>query len=294
MEKIPDAKVKKDQIQTMDKDSTITVDMNPDLGMWLSKMHQVTMIRYEHLKKLTDIDVAREDAHVKYNILIQDNMANFRKEFPNASGALLAEFQKVAFDNPVLDDLNVARKKQEIVYIACRNEQRETYKIFYNLFPEYIPQDVQNRSTISVSATDFGRVLAFFRSCSPEDVAQEVFTHKALPGFEIYSCEKSSNRDNLPPSYRAQVERARQFPDDPDRFISYDTPAVTERMRNPESRNVKDVFTAIMETVWVYDPLCKKYGPRLGQQIFHKYSTDEDNDLRERMIYVEILNVDVE
>ncbi|TGO17516.1 hypothetical protein BTUL_0017g00970 [Botrytis tulipae] len=295
MENTPEAKVKKDQIKTMDKESTITVDMNPDVEMWLSKIHVLTMTRYEIFQKLIDIDVAREDAQVKYRILIADNVANFKKDFPNASSALLAEFQKVAFENTVLDDLNVARKKQEIVYIACRNELRETHKIFNNLFPEYIPQDVQNPSIISFPATDFGRILAFFRSCSPEDVAREILTHKALPGSKIYSCEKSFNRDNLPPSYRAQVERARKFPDDLDRLISYDTPEVTERMRNPERRKAKDVFTATLETVWVYDPLCKKYGPRLGQQVFHKYSIDEDNGLRSRMmIYVEISMVDVE
>ncbi|TGO36492.1 hypothetical protein BHYA_0123g00200 [Botrytis hyacinthi] len=295
MENIPEAKVERDEIKTMDKDSTITVGINPDVEMWLSKIHALTMTRYEDFQKLTDIDVSREDAHVKYRILIADNMANFKKDFPNASRALLAEFQKVAFDNTVLDDLNVARKKQEIVYIASRDELREMYKTFNNLFPEYIPQDVQNRSITSFPATNFGRILAFFRSSSPENIAREIFTHKALPGCKIYSCEKSYNRDDLPPSYRAQVERARQFPDDPDRLISYDTPAVTERMRNPKRRRAKDILTATLETVWVYDPLCKKYGPRLGQQVFHKYSTDEDNGLRRRMmIYVEISIVDVE
>ncbi|TGO62324.1 hypothetical protein BOTNAR_0115g00290 [Botryotinia narcissicola] len=268
MENTPGEKVKNDQIATMDKDSTITVDMNPAVEMWLSKIHALTMTRFENFQKLTDIDVAREDAHVKYRILIEDNMVNFKKDFPNASRALLAEFQKAAFENTVLDDLNVARKKQEIVYIACSKELRKMYKIFNKLYPEYIPQDVQNRSIISFPATEFGRVLAFFRSCSPENVAREIFTHKALPGFKIYSCEKSFNRDEIPPSYRAQVERARQFPDDPDRFISYDTSAVTERMRNPERRKAKDVFTATMETVWVYDPLCKKYGRVLVSRFF--------------------------
>ncbi|THV48899.1 hypothetical protein BGAL_0222g00190 [Botrytis galanthina] len=315
MENIPEAKVKKNQISTMDKDSTIPVDMNPDVEMWLSKIHALTMTRLENFQKLADINVAREDAHVKYRILIvsiiiwpasrilmlksclfeEDNLANFKKDFPNASRALLAEFQKAASENTVLDDLNIARKKQEIVYIACRNELREMNKIFNNLFPEYIPQDVQHPSVTSFPATDFERILIFFRTCSPENVAREVFTHKALPGFKIYSCEKSSNRDDLPPSYRAQVESARRIPDDPDRFISYDTPAVTERMRNPERRKAKDVFTATLETVWVYDPRCKKYGPRLCQQVFHKYSADEDNDLTRRMmVYVEISIVDVE
>ncbi|TGO53700.1 hypothetical protein BCON_0119g00240 [Botryotinia convoluta] len=295
MESLPEAKVKEDQIRTMDKDPTITVDMNPDVKMWLSKIHALTTTRYENFKKLREIDVLREEAHVKYRILIADNMANFKKDFPNASRALLAEFQKVAFENNILDDLNVARKKQEIVYIASRDELEEMYKTFNNLFPEYIPQDVQNRSITSFPATDFGRIAAFFRTCSPEDVAREIFTHKALPGFKIYSCEKSFNRDDLPPSYRAQVERARQFPDDPDRLISYDTPGVTEKMRNPQRRKEKDVFTTTLETVWVYYPICKKYGPRLGQQVFHKYSNDQVNGLRRRMmIYVEISIVDVE
>lgn len=155
MENIPEAKVKKDQISTMDKDSTIPVDMNPDVEMWLSKIHALTMTRLENFQKLADIDVAREDAHVEHRILIvsisiwpasrismlksclfqEDNLANFKKDFPNASRALLAEFQKAAVENTVLDDLNIARKKQEIVYIACRKELREMNKIFNNVCP---------------------------------------------------------------------------------------------------------------------------------------------------------------
>ncbi|KAF7867471.1 uncharacterized protein EAF02_009662 [Botrytis sinoallii] len=295
MENLPEAKVKQDQIRTMDKNSTITVDMNPDVKFWLSKLHALTATRYEKFQKLTDIDVLREEAHVKNRILIEDNMANFKKEFPNASRALLAEFRKVAFENKTLDDLNVARKKQEIVYTASRDELEEMYKTFNNLFPKHIPQDVQNRTIISFPATEFERIVAFFQICSPEDVAREIFTHKALPGFKIYSCEKSFNRDDLPPSYRAQVERARQFPDKPNRFISYDTPGVTEKMRNPQRRKEKDVFTTTLETVWVYHPIFKKYGPRVGQQVFHKYANGRDHGLKWRMmIYVEISIVDVE
>ncbi|KAF5868687.1 uncharacterized protein Bfra_012017 [Botrytis fragariae] len=290
MENLPEAKVKGDQIRRMNK-NTITVDMNPDVKIWQSKIHALTATRYENFQKLREIDILREEAHVKYRILIEDNMALFKKEFPNASRALLAEFRKVAFENNILDDLNVARKKQEIVDTASRDELKEMYKAFNNLFPKYILQDVQ----ISLPATDFKRIVAFFRNCSPEDVAREIPTHKALPGSKIYSCEKSFNRDDLPPSYRAQVERARQFPDDPDRLISYDTPGVTEKMRNPQCRKEKDAFTTTLETVWVYNSDVKKYEPHFHQQVFHKYSNDQVNGLRKRMtIYVEISIVDVE
>ncbi|KAF7914554.1 uncharacterized protein EAF01_000960 [Botrytis porri] len=279
----------------MDKDPTITVDMNPDVKVLLSKIHALTTTRYKNFEKLRELDVLREEAHVKYRILIEDNMANFKKEFPNASRALWAEFQKVAFENTILDDLNAARKKQEIVYTASRDKLEEMYKTFNNLFPQYIPQDIQNRKIVSFPGTDSERVVAFFRTCSPEDVAREIFTHKALPGFKIYSCEKSFNRDDLPPSYRAKFERARQFPDDPDHLISYDTPGVTEKMRKPQRRKAKDIFTTTLETVWVYNSDVKKYERHIHQQVFHKYSKDEVNGLRRRlMIYVEISIVDVE
>ncbi|KAF7945163.1 hypothetical protein EAE96_009942 [Botrytis aclada] len=295
MESLTGSKVKKDQMRKSEKDSTIVVDMNPDVKMWLSKIHALETTEYENSKKLKEIDVAREEAHVKYRILIEDNMANFKDDFPNASVALLVEFRKATFENTILDDLSIAYKKQMIIQLATLDELKEIHKTFYNLFPRYVPQDSENRRITSSPVTDFGRVVAFFRTCSPEDVARERFTHKALPGFKIYACETSFNRDNLPPSYRAQVERARQFPDDPDRLISYDTPGVTEKMRNPHRRKERDVFTTTLETVWVYCPACEKYSPHLDQQVFHKYSDDKVNGLRSRMaIYVEISIVDVE
>ncbi|EMR82014.1 hypothetical protein BcDW1_9290 [Botrytis cinerea BcDW1] len=295
MDILPEAEVKEDQIREMDKDLTTTADMNPDVKVWLSKIHALTEARHENHKKLTEINLLREECHAKCRILIEDNRANFQNNFPNASGALVAEFNKANLENLILDDFNLARKKQKNVYNASRTELAEMYKNFNNLFPDCIPPDNENRRIISFAATDVGNVLAFFRTCSPKDVAREIFTHKALPGFKICSCEKSFNRDNLPPSYRVYFELARQFPDVPGRLISYDTLAVTEKMRNPQRRKETDIFTTTLETVWVYDSVINRYEPHLRQQVFHKFSMDQVNGSRRRMkIYVEISVVDIE
>lgn len=70
MDILPEAEVKEDQIREMDKDLTTTADINPDIEVWLSKIHALTEARHENHKKLTEINLLREECHAKCRILI--------------------------------------------------------------------------------------------------------------------------------------------------------------------------------------------------------------------------------
>ncbi|CAD6446449.1 ff3ab49a-4357-427e-b1cd-b4cabbebcea1 [Sclerotinia trifoliorum] len=243
-------------------------------------------------KKLAAIDNIIEDVLDKHRKLLDDNMTNFRNDFPHMTEFVWRDFLKAASNNQLLDQLDGCRRENEIICMDSRKKLAEMSGNLKNEYPNFKSQDynIYVASHADSAITDNEQLAAFFANRSPKDVAKD---YKKLPRFRITRCEEIHSRAELPPAYRASLERARRFPDHLG-LISYDTAGVIHKIRNTQSRRDNDKFCVTLDDIWIYNETRKKYEPHPNQQIFHSAFQLEYYHLqRRKIVYVEISEEDL-
>ncbi|KAF7858033.1 hypothetical protein EAF04_009389 [Stromatinia cepivora] len=243
-------------------------------------------------EKLAAINNLIEDALGTHRKLFDENLTNFRNDFPNITEAVWRDFLRAASKNQLLDELDGWHKEQENIYMDSRKKLAEMSENFENVYPNFKPQEsnIYVASHADSAITDNEEFAAFFANRSPKDVAKDF---KELPRFRLVRCEKIHSRAELPPAYRALLERARRFPDHPG-LISYDTSGVIHKIRNSQSRKDNDKFCVTMDNIWIYNATREKYEPQPDQQIFHNaFQLEYCQMQRRKMVYVEISEEDL-
>ncbi|EDN99150.1 predicted protein [Sclerotinia sclerotiorum 1980 UF-70] len=221
-----------------------------------------------------------------------DNMDNFRNDFPEMTELVWIDFLRAASKNQLLDQLDGCRKEHEIISMDSRKKLVEMIEKLKNEHPNLKPQNsnIYVAGHADSAITDDEQLAAYFANRSPKEVAKD---YKLLPRFRITRCEEIHSRAELPPAHRASIEGARRFPDHLG-LISYDTAGVIHKIRNPQSRRDNDSFCATLDDIWIYNETRKKYEPHSNQQIFHNaFQLEYYRMQRRKIIYVEISEEDL-